>query len=153
MHARNSSSLDGSGGSGHRALVVSVPSHLSEPSRSHSMDNVDISRVQISRSITVCQRVSSRRYLWHPTGDLLDHKRSEYSKVAESHECITIFAPHLHAVGVFPSIRRTPCHNIRRFSESNAACGNAVYHERRHGNTMPLKKENEKMRNITAQSS
>ncbi len=48
---------------------------------------------------------------------LLDH-RSEFSKEAESHECIIIFAPHLHAVGVFPSIRRTPCHNIRQFSES-----------------------------------
>jgi hypothetical protein len=63
------------------------------------------------------------------------------SKAAESHECIIIFAPHLHAVGVFPSIRRTPCHTIRQFSEANAARGNAEYHEGHHGDTMPPKRK------------
>jgi hypothetical protein len=66
------------------------------------------------------------------------------SKAAESHECIIIFAPHLHAVGVFPSIRRTPCHTIRRFSEANAARGNAEYHEGHHGDTMPPKRKTKK---------
>jgi hypothetical protein len=44
------SSLDGSGGLGHRASIVSMPSPPSEPSRSQSMEDVDISRVRIGRS-------------------------------------------------------------------------------------------------------
>jgi Protein of unknown function (DUF3433) len=44
------SSLDGSGGIGHRASVVSLPSPPTELPRSQPMDDVDISRVLISRS-------------------------------------------------------------------------------------------------------
>ncbi len=44
------SSLDGSGGLGHRASIVSMPSPPSEPLRSHSVEDVDVSRVRIGRS-------------------------------------------------------------------------------------------------------